>query len=477
MSLLESAGQSHLRRMWRLSWPAIIEQILAIMVSYADTAMVGVLGAAGTAAVSVNAAAIWLLNGFLMSVGVGYSVQVSHAIGAGDDERVRQVVRQGVLAAAVVGLLALAVYQLLAGSLPRWLGAEPDVLPQASLYLRLYTLAAPFVAAGSIFSAILRCMGNTKTPLYFNTTANVINVILNFFLIYPTRPASVLGRTVTIPGAGLGAAGAATASAIALTFAGVAMLAAGVRQGRFRIALRECRRPDGPIIRQAVYLGVPTAIERATINLGQIAMTALVASLGTVSLAAHRIATTAEGVCYLPAYGISYAAVALVGQSVGARSRTEAGAYGRLAGWLGFWMCLATGAALFVFAPQLAALFNTDPLVVVEATVMLRIVAFAEPLFAVSIILFGALRGARDVRFPMVVGLAGMWGLRVPLAFALVYWAKLGLTGVWIAMTIELNLRGLLSALRWKSGAWELKCGLRGSATAAPPPAGPDELQ
>lgn len=130
MSLLESAGQSHLRRMWRLSWPAIIEQILAIMVSYADTAMVGVLGAAGTAAVSVNAAAIWLLNGFLMSVGVGYSVQVSHAIGAGDDERVRQVVRQGVLAAAVVGLLALAVYQLLAGSLPRWLGAELTCCPR-----------------------------------------------------------------------------------------------------------------------------------------------------------------------------------------------------------------------------------------------------------------------------------------------------------------------------------------------------------
>lgn len=221
-------------------------------------------------------------------------------------------------------------------------------------------------------------MGNTKHRCISIQRPNVINVILNFFLIYPTRPASVLGRTVTIPGAGLGAAGAATASAIALTFAGVAMLAAGVRQGRFRIALRECRRPDGPIIRQAVYLGVPTAIERATINLGQIAMTALVASLGTVSLAAHQIATTAEGVCYLPPTASPMPPWRWWASPWAPAAGRRPEPYGRLAGWLGFWMCLATGAALFVFAPQLAALFNTDPLVVAEATVMLRIVAFAR---------------------------------------------------------------------------------------------------
>lgn len=460
MSETQSAGQVYLRRLWRLSWPAIMEQLLATMVNYADTAMVGVLGAAGTAAVSVNSATIWLLNGFLMSVGVGYSVQVSNAVGAKDEERVRQVVRQGVLAVFVVGLAALALYQALAGVLPRWLGAEPEVLPQASLYLRLYTLAAPFSAASAVFAAILRCMGNTKTPLYFNTAANVLNVVLNFFLIYPTRQMVLLGRAVTVPGAGLSAAGAAIASAVSLGLTGAAMLYAGIRQGRFRVFLKDCFRPDREIIRRAVRLGVPTAIERATINLGQITMTAVVASLGTVSLAANQIAITAEGLCYQPAYGISYAAVALVGQAVGARDRKEANAYGKLAAWLGFWMCVATGAALLLFAPQLASLFNSDPHVVEESAAMLRIVAFAEPLFAVSIILSGALRGTHDVGFPMTVGLAGMWGLRVPLACALVFGAHLGLAGVWIAMAVELNMRGLLCALRWKSGVWGRKCGL-----------------
>ena len=454
-------GDSRMKVMWRLSWPAIIEQILATMVSYVDTAMVGVMGAAGTAAVSVNAAAIWLSGGLLVGVGVGYSVQVSNAIGAGDDERARQIIRQGVLATLVTGFLGLLLFQALAPLIPRWLGAKPEVLPQAVSYLRCYTMAMPFIAAGYIFSAILRCMGNTKAPLYFNTAANLINIVLNFFLIYPTRTAVLFGAPVTLPGAGLGVAGAAIASASALAFAGGALLIAGFRQGeRFRISLHDSFRPDRAIIRQAVHLGVPTAAERCTINLGQIAMTAVVASLSTVALAANHIATTAEGLCYLPAYGISFAGIALVGQAVGAGSEEDAQAYGRLAALLGFFLTLGTAVALFLLAPYLAALFNSDAEVVAQAALMLRIVSVSEPFFALSIILSGALRGAHDVRFPMVVGLLCMWGVRIVLAPILVYRAGMGLAGVWTAMAADLILRGVLCALRWRSGKWKTICGL-----------------
>ena len=453
--------KGRLGTLWRLSWPAIIEQILTTMVSYVDTAMVGVLGAAGTAAVSVNAAPIWLANGLLMGVGVGYSVQVSNAIGAQDDEKARRVIRQGVLATIVVGLLGLLLYQSLAGRIPRWLGAEPEVLPQAVAYLRFYTMAMPFMAAGQIFSAILRCMGNTRAPLYFNTAANLLNVCLNFLLIYPTRRAAVLGLSLTIPGAGLGAAGAAIASAAALAVSGTALLFTGTRQGeRFRVRLREGLRPDGAIIRQAVRLGLPSAVERATINLGQIATTAVVASLGTVALAANQIAVTAEGLCYLPAFGISYAGIALVGREVGARDREMAGAYGTLAAKLGFFVAVGAASALFLSAPLLASLFNSDPQVVEQAAHMLRIVAFCEPFFALSIVCSGTLRGAHDVRVPMVVSLVCMWGVRVPLAPALVYGAGLGLAGVWLAMDVDLILRGILCTLRWRSGKWARKCGL-----------------
>ena len=145
-----------------LAWPAIIEQILGTMVSYVDTGMVGVLGATSTAAVAINAASIWLVNGTLAGIGVGYSVQVANAIGAGDPEQARRVIRQAVLATAAAGLAVLAVFQLLASYIPVWLGAKPEVLPYAVEYLRFYSLGLPFAAAVSVFSSILRCMGDTK---------------------------------------------------------------------------------------------------------------------------------------------------------------------------------------------------------------------------------------------------------------------------------------------------------------------------
>ena len=189
-------------------------------------------------------------------------------------------------------------------------------------------------------------------------------------------------------------------------------------------------------------------------------MTALVASIGTVALAANQIATTAEGLCYLPAYGISYASVALVGQSVGARSAENARAYGSLSAKVALVLCTGLAVLLFLFAPALASLFNSDPQVVEQSALMLRIVCFAEPFFALSIVLSSNLRGAHDVRYPMVVGLICMWGVRIVLAPILVIYGKLGLAGVWIAMSVDLILRGILCTHRWHSGKWVHIAGL-----------------
>lgn len=180
-------------------------------VSFADTAMVGSLGASATAGVSVVASSIWLINGIMAGVGVGYSVQVANAVGAEDHALARKVIRQGALAVAVLGIFALAVMELLAPFIPRWLGAEPEVYPLAVTYLRMYCLGLPFATALAVFSAIIRCTGDTRTPLFLNGLANVVNIVLNYLLIYDTR--SWYGG-LTMPGAGLGVGGAALASAL-----------------------------------------------------------------------------------------------------------------------------------------------------------------------------------------------------------------------------------------------------------------------
>lgn len=460
MQDLVNSSQSRMRVMWRLSWPSILEQLLGTMVSYVDTAMVGVLGAAATAAVSVNASPIWLVGGILSGVGVGYSVQVANAVGARDEYKARRVIVQALLAVLVIGFGFLCLLQLLAGHVPRWMGADPDVLPLAVSYLRYYTLCMPGHAMLYVFSAVLRCTGDTKTPLFLNSACNLLNVILNFFLIYPTRELTISGLTFTMPGAGMGVGGAAAASAISIDLAGLILLFVLLR--RFRLFHRgtgDSLCPDLVTIRTAASLGLPYIAERMSINLGQITMTRVVASIGTAALAAHHIANTAEGLCYLPAYGISAAATALVGQSVGAKSKEDAEAYGALSGKIGFLLCIATGAVLFAAARPLAGLFSPDAEVVELAAVVLRIVSVAEPFFALSIVLFGALRGANDTRYPMLTCLFSMWVVRIVLTLLFVFAFHWGLSGVWAAMALDLILRGILAALRWRSGKWQRLAG------------------
>lgn len=458
MNLSALRQERRLPVLWHLTWPAIIEQLLGMMVSFVDTAMVGSMGSDSTAAVSVVSSSIWLINGILAGIGVGYSVQVANAVGAGDHAKARRVIRQGALAVAAAAVIVLAVMEGLSAFLPRWLGADAAVYPLAVRYLRFYSLGLPFSAVLSVFSAIQRCTGDTRTPLILNGLANVVNIVLNFFLIYPTR----LWRGVTIYGAGLGVSGAAIASAVSLAVSGLLLLRTVFLNKNRPVSLgpEENYKPDPEIIRTAVRLGVPYIGERMTVNLGQILMTVLVAHVGTVALAANHIATTAEGMCYLPAYGVSFAATALVGQAVGARDREDAQAYGRLSGGLGFVMCLATGGLLFLLAYPIAAIFTPDQAVIAETAKVLRIVAFAEPFFAVSIVMSGALRGAHDVRFPMFVALGCMWGIRAVLAPILIFGFGWGLEAVWTAMALDLTARGILCALRWRGGKWERMAGL-----------------
>lgn len=439
-----------------LAWPSILEQLLLTLASYVDTAMVGSLGAGATAAVAINASSVWLITGLLSAIAVGYSVQVAHSIGAGEQEQAREIVRQAVMASAGAGIALMLLCVSLSPFIPLWLGADPAVLPDARRYLFFYTLGLPLQTALAVFSAIFRCMGDTRTPLLFNTGANLLNVLLNFLLIFDTRAVVVLGREITIWGAGLGVTGAAVATACSGGLAGLLLTSlAFLRHSPFQISLRDRYRPNSLIIRQAVRLAVPVALERITISSGQLLITRMVAGLGTVSLAANHVAVTAEGISYLPAQGIGFAATTLVGQSVGARDLDKARQYGRLSGMIGFLFSAAGGLFIFLLAVPLARIFSSDPQVVELAAQMLRIVAIAEPMFGASIVLSGALRGAGDTTFPFLIVLAGMWAVRVVLVPILLFAFDMGLAAAWIAMAADLMVRGIFCMLRFARINWE----------------------
>lgn len=193
-------------------------------------------------------------------------------------------------------------------------------------------------------------------------------------------------------------------------------------------------------------------MERATVSVAQIIITAVITGIGTTAVAANHLAVTAESISYLPAYGVAVAATTLVGQAVGAGRKDLAKRFARLVTWIGILVMTFGGLLLFCLAPQLIRIFTSESEVVALGTQVLRIVAFAEPLFGASIVASGALRGDGDSKGPFFISLATMWGVRITLSFLLA--GSLGLNGVWLAMAAELCVRGLIFMVRLYRGRW-----------------------
>ncbi len=432
-----------------LSVPAILEQLVSTLMSYIDTAMVGSLGYFATASIGVVASTTWLLSGLVSAAAVGFSVQVAQYLGAGRERDSRDVLCQAILFNAAFGA-ALAVLAVLAGQfLPAALGAEAALRPYARAYFCTVAAFLPFSMACAFYSSILRCSGSVVLPSVLNVGMCLLDMLFNFFLIYPTRQ---IGG-VTVWGAGLGVTGAALGTGLAQACIGLMLLFLVLRRrGPLRLRGGERWRFTRPCMRSALQLATPAALERLALCLAQIVMTAVVTGMGPVAVAANYVAVQTESICYLPAYGIATAATALVGQSIGAGRQDMAKrfAYGTTA--LGFGLVTVMGGLLFWLAPVLSGLLTPEAEVIDLSARALRIVAFSEPLFAVSIVAIGALRGAGDGKGPFLINAFSMWVLRVLPVLLLT--RAYGVIGVWATMTAELVARGLLCFWRLYRGRW-----------------------
>ena len=441
---------------WYLAWPIMLEQVLIMLIHYVDTAMVGGLGPNATAAVALTSPANMLLNGLFAGVAIGFSVPVGRYIGSGRPDIAKNVIRQSVIAIGICGVSMTILMQIIAPYLPAWMGAEPAIRADATSFISILSYSYLFSMSVQICANILRCTGDTRTPLIFNVTTNLVNMALNFLLIYPTRTLDVFGRRITMWGANLGVEGSAIASVIAISFSGIMLLRAlFLKNAVCRISVKDSFRFEKAIWLDMLQLGAPVALERVVISAGQVVMTAIATGLGTNFLAAHSLAITAESVTYMPAFGFAAAATTLVAQSMGAKKAELARrfAYYCLAGCVIFMSSM--GFLLYFGGSMLISLFTPSAAVVAIGAAALRVEALAQPMFAVASVSTGILRGARQTKQPFIVSLIGMWVVRIPLALFLTrYYPNLGLTGAWIGMASDLTVRGILCLLLLRGGKW-----------------------
>lgn len=443
-----------LNLIFQLSLPSILAQVTNVMMFFIDQAMVGQLGAQAAASIGLVESTTWLFGGLASAVSMGFSVQVAHFIGANDFEKARQVVRHGIITAFCVSLMIMLIAAIISRPLPYWLGGGADIAADASRYFLIFSLAAPFFQMNNLASSMLKCEGNMRLPSIMSVAVCALDVVFNFFFIFPSRTINILGTDLFIPGAGLGVMGAAIGTATA--FVCVSLIQSWM--AFFRSKILSIRIGSEKFVffanylRNALNIGAPMAVQMFLMSSAQVISTMIVAPLGNFAIAANTFAITAESLCYMPGYGIGDAATTLVGQSMGAGRRDLCFSFAKMAVWSGMIIMAIMGLIMFFTAYDLMAIMTPVEEIRQLGASSLRIEAFAEPMFAASIIVYSVCVGAGDTLHPAIINLSCMWFVRLTLAAWLA--KDYGLSGVWTAMAIELSFRGLLFLVRLYRKKW-----------------------
>ena len=443
-----------LRLTVQLSIPAVIAQLSSIIMQYIDAAMVGSLGAEASASIGLVSTTTWLFWGLCVAAATGFSVQVAHKIGAGDMQGARAVLRQSLIATLGFSLLLAMLGVAISDALPGWLGGDVSIRQNASLYFLIFSLFLPALQMNFLAGGMLRCSGNMHVPSMLGVTMCILDVVFNFFLIFPSREWSLASYSFTLPGAGLGVVGAALGTVAAETVvAGILLWYLWNRSDELKLGgERGGFQPKTKTLKRALRISLPMGLEHFVIGGAQIMTTVIVAPLGVFAIAANSFAITAESLCYMPGYGIADAATTLVGQSLGAKRRRLTRSFARITIFMGMAIMGVMGVAMYIFAPQIIGLMTPVEEIRELGIMVLRIEAFAEPMFAASIVGYGVFVGAADTLVPCLMNFFSIWIVRLSLAALLA--PTLGLKGVWIAMCVELCFRGMIFLIRLKRERW-----------------------
>lgn len=429
---------------WELAWPTIVSLAMQTLVRWADVKMVGDLGREAVAAVTAGGHVYWFIQSIVMAVTTGLVALVARGVGARDERLVDQTLRQGITLGTVFGLasmlagmpfseLAIAIY-----------GVEDRVVQFGGTYLFWLLVGnVPFTLT-FVFATALRAAGDTRTPLYIGLVANVLNVFLNWVLIYGNLGAPALG-----------VAGAAIASSLAMAFQVVWFWALWAK-GRLILRTTDAGfAPDLGMWRRIMHIGYPAAIEGGVWHLGLLVFMRLMSGYGTAEFAAYNIGAQILAMSFLPGIGFATAASTLVGQHLGEANPAAAARSGwrSLAGAIVSMSIL--GSLVIATARPIASWFIDDPEVVALTVDFIWILGLVQPLMAVEFALGGALRGAGDTRYPLIVVFVGLFLCRLLPAIiaAEMYGASIQI--VWSALVLDYAAKATLLIIRFARGHWK----------------------
>lgn len=414
-----------------LSIPTMLEEILSTLFQYVDTAMVGHLGEAATASVSVTTTITWLVNSIPHAISIAILAMVAKAFGAKDENRIRKISMQALMLAVVCGIITGAISLICSPYIPVWMGADKSIRHDASEYFFIISIPMIFRTASIILGAAIRATKNTKTPMLISLFSNILNIIMNTLLIY------ILD---------MGVAGAAIASATSYIFSGTLMFIVYRRNKYLNWKFKHFM-IDGHCMEECAKIGIPVLASSLTSCLGYVVFAGMVSGMGTTIFAAHSLAVTAETIFYIPGYGLRTATSTLVGISLGENDSEKFHLVSKMSIIFTVGMMVFSGVVLyFVAYPLMCLLTSSRPAAELGAQ-MLKMVSFTEPFFGIMIVMEGIFYGLGRTKYAFFVETFSMWGIRILFTFICVKVFALDLRAVWYCMIADNVVKAVLLAI------------------------------
>ena len=429
-----------------ITWPAFVELVMSTLFGMVDMIMVGRLSSAAITAVGITNQPFMLLLAIFSAVNIGTSTLVAWNIGAGNKEKANLITRQIVVVNAILGIIMSFIGVFFSHQIVVFMGAEADTIRDATIYFQIVSAGLVFQAITMGITAALRGAGETKIPMFYNIGSNLLNVLGNYILIYGKLGMPKLGVS--------GAALSTTISRCVACFIGLGVIYFS-NQSVISIERKDRFRFDLDIIRKVFSIGLPSALEQFVLQSGLMLFARTVSSLGTVKFAAHQIGLNICGLTFSPSMAFGVAATTLVGQSLGANDEEKANKYADMIHHMAILVACIMGGVFILFSYQLASLYTKDDTVATAASVILKIMALAQPGQSTQLSLAGVLRGAGDTIYPLYASIFGIWIFRVFIAYVFVSIFHWGLIGAWVALLFDQYTRAAIVYFRYRSGKWK----------------------
>jgi putative MATE family efflux protein len=430
-----------------LSWPIVAFALLQTTVGIVDIMMVGILGPQPLAAVGMGRFILMIALVLVMAISTGAQALAARYTGAKDPEAVTRVVDQSLILSVVLAAGMVVLGMALSPTLLRIMGAEENVLALGVPYVRTIFGGILFMILNFVINSILQGVGDTRTPLKILLLINILNVVLNYVLIFGVG----FFPRMEILGAAWGTIIAKAVGAVI----GMWVLLSGRFAARADIVHRF--RIEPALMNKIIGIGLPAGLQGLMRSGSGIILLRFVSDTihGSYAIAALTIGLQVEAISFMPGIAFGTGAMTLVGQNLGAGKLDRARRNGLTAAWIATVIMSCMGLLFYIFAEQIMSLFTESAHVIDIGSDYLQIMAYSQPFLALAMVFSGGLRGAGDTKTPLIYTIIHSWLVRIPSIYVLGFVLNLGTTGIWWAMTHSTVTQGLATWWKFQQGDWQ----------------------